>query len=451
VHRRLAILALAAAPILSGCERPFVAPDPNVLAETTPDLDLVQTEEVLSLRLRVSDPLDAERLTVNGTEAAPAGEPGVFLDTLRLDFGVNPVFVAVFDRDGNVTEDTLYAVFVPFVTAFTTPLPEPRYEHTATPLADGRVLVAGGFGGGPDARGDALLVEEQAGGLAFTPLPALRRARAGHTATRLPDGRVLLLGGVVRDLTNEPAAFVAEAEVFDPATGTFTAVAQEGEPLRRYEHAALALGDDGRMFVYAYGGLEPGVDALRATGTLVVMELRPEGGTTVLATLSPAGGVGTLPPTFAHALLALPPEDDAFRALAVGTDVTGAGRASRAQRLTFRPSTTFFPFEVAAADVAPPDTALGQFGAAPVEPGLLLLSGGGLLPPSSTAAPASDALRLYADAAGRFFPFPAAVGLRAPRARHSATLLPSGRILLLGGVGKDATDALAQAELIGPE
>jgi hypothetical protein len=420
-----------------------------VLTATVPDLDEVLTAEVVPLRLVVSDATDVTRLTVNGEDVTRADAPGTFLDTLRLALGLNPLFVAVYDADGNVAEDTLYAVHLPFGTQTVPALSVPRYEHTATALPDGRVLVAGGFNDASDARGDALVLNEQ--GFTSTPLPDLQHARAGHTATLLPDGRVLLLGGAVRDLTNEANAFVTEAELFDPATGTFMAVAQEGAPLRRYEHAALALEDDGRVFVYVYGGLEPGTDTLQPTGTLVVMALRDEGGTPTLETLSPPGGIGAFPEAFAHALLPLPPADGAFHALAVGTDVTDAARVPLALRLTFRPSASFSPFEVSTEALAPPAVSLGQFGAAPVAgvPGLFLLSGGGTLPPSSTAALPSDSLRLLADAAGRFFTFPGDVRLRTPRARHTETLLPSGRILVVGGVGPGAA-VLAQAELIGP-
>ena len=94
-----------------------------------------------------------------------------------------------------------------------------RSGHTATLLANGQVLVAGGSayqgkGGGPYPRGDAELYDPTTGTWAET--GAMTVARSSHIATLLPDGRVLVVGGYGANF--KP---VRRAEVYDPSTGTW--------------------------------------------------------------------------------------------------------------------------------------------------------------------------------------------------------------------------------------
>src|SRR5215831_14859654 len=74
----------------------------------------------------------------------------------------------------------------------------PRFFHTSTLLPDGRVLIAGGnsaflFGGASAVESSAELYDPATGTFAAT--GAMTTPRDGHTATLLPDGRVLLAGG----------------------------------------------------------------------------------------------------------------------------------------------------------------------------------------------------------------------------------------------------------------
>jgi hypothetical protein len=94
-----------------------------------------------------------------------------------------------------------------------------RVSHTATRFGNDKVLITGGYSSG---EGAVLGISRSAeiwepATNRFRLLPAtMRVARAGHSATLLPDGRILITGGL------SPNANYQFAEVFDPATETFS-------------------------------------------------------------------------------------------------------------------------------------------------------------------------------------------------------------------------------------
>jgi hypothetical protein len=77
----------------------------------------------------------------------------------------------------------------------------PRYQHTATLLNNGSVLVTGGIistNGINNYNSTAELYNPQTGTWRYTGVGSqtgMNSARAGHTATLLSDGRVLIAGG----------------------------------------------------------------------------------------------------------------------------------------------------------------------------------------------------------------------------------------------------------------
>src|SRR5207244_4110534 len=90
----------------------------------------------------------------------------------------------------------------------------PRFSHTATLLPNGKVLVAGGNHAGLPLN-SAELYDPATGSWSTT--RNLQIARYGHTATLLPNGKVLVAGG-------SPSLFNAtsSAELYDPATETWS-------------------------------------------------------------------------------------------------------------------------------------------------------------------------------------------------------------------------------------
>jgi len=95
--------------------------------------------------------------------------------------------------------------------------------HTATLLKDGRVLIAGGVGGGGTAvLANAELYDPSTG--AFTATSSLAAPRWGHPAALLPAGRVLIVGGTSSELEEDYPVYATTAELYDPAIGTFTAI-----------------------------------------------------------------------------------------------------------------------------------------------------------------------------------------------------------------------------------
>src|SRR5204863_5995394 len=70
-----------------------------------------------------------------------------------------------------------------------------RQSHTATRLADGTVLVVGGYGRAPDFRRLVSAEVYSPTDETWTRTANLHDGRGGHTATRLADGRVLVAGG----------------------------------------------------------------------------------------------------------------------------------------------------------------------------------------------------------------------------------------------------------------
>src|SRR5947207_2796240 len=112
---------------------------------------------------------------------------------------------------------------------------------SATLLPNGDLLLIGGQGGDGTFTKTAAIKNAQTG--LITPLPAaLNFGRAWHTATVLPDGTVLILGGIGSD-----GRVVDQSEVFDPRSQKFQLLSSSA-PIPRAFHSATLL-TDGRVLV----------------------------------------------------------------------------------------------------------------------------------------------------------------------------------------------------------
>ncbi|MGH9178807.1 MAG: SBBP repeat-containing protein, partial [Acidimicrobiales bacterium] len=112
-------------------------------------------------------------------------------------------------------------------------------------LADGRVLLAGGRDRqNGTALASAEIYDPKTG--TWSPTGSMTVGRTAHTATLLNNGKVLVTGGATGSVTTNAQPQLDSAELFDPATGTWTATGSMAA--RRYLHSAHIL-RDGRALV----------------------------------------------------------------------------------------------------------------------------------------------------------------------------------------------------------
>jgi hypothetical protein len=148
-----------------------------------------------------------------------------------------------------------------------------RVAYTATRLSNGNILIAGGL---PGMIGDAIPAAEVWDPVAGTveSTGALSFPRADAAATLLTDGRVLIMGGVIASGSATGVTPVGEAEIWDPASGSFsTAFSLETDPgsyARPWQGLHALTLQDGRVLVLDDAGArvwDPNANILSEAGT----------------------------------------------------------------------------------------------------------------------------------------------------------------------------------------
>jgi len=111
---------------------------------------------------------------------------------------------------------------------------EPRSGHTATLLPDGKVLIVGGMRRNQDFYKSAELYNPATG--KFQPTGEMSIGRVGLVAVLLRSGKVLIVGGWIGGQSTTDSA-----ELYDPATAKFTVIAHM--TTRRARPSATLLND----------------------------------------------------------------------------------------------------------------------------------------------------------------------------------------------------------------
>lgn len=271
-----------------------------------------------------------------------------------------------------------------------------RYSHTATLLPNGKVLIAGGSDAVGNELATAGLYDPATGTFATT--GNLGTARTQYSATLLPNGKVLMVGG---------KTYAVSAELYDPATGTFSVTGAPGT--NRYQHTATLL-PSGKVLIAGdlYGGLsaqlyDPNTGTFTVTGSLGAARAQHT------ATLLPNGTV----------------------LIAGGTNGSATGELYDPITGTFSVTGTLV-------------TARSRHTANVLPNGRVLIAGGSNLANSAVLTSAE----LFDPQDPAPLRFTATGSLDTARYLHSATLLPTGKVLIAGG--HDGSVCLSGAELYDP-
>lgn len=279
-----------------------------------------------------------------------------------------------------------------------------HHGHTMTMLKSGKVLIAGG-------NNDVAELYDPASGSFTATVGKMTAVRLHSTATLLNDGTVLIAGGAPDNV--KPA--LKSAELYDPASDTFSPVAAPMQSTRVFQVAALL--PDGKVLLA--GGSDTSDDSGGATNTAEIYDPSAKTFTDSTNTMS------------------------AQRYAATGTVLSDgsvlivdgdSGTGPTASADLYNPATGKFS-----------PTAGAPLSARVFQTAVRLLDGT-VLVAGGTGTTRLNTTEIYDPAAGTFASGPSMVYARA---QFTASGLPDGSVLLAGGVGISGY-ALPSTELFVP-
>ncbi len=288
-----------------------------------------------------------------------------------------------------------------------------RADHTATLLASGQVLVAGGEAGQSDGSGvvaSAELYTPRTGRWSAT--SPMAHSRYNHAATRLPDGRVLVTGGQEESVAGHA---LDSAEIYDPRMGLWSAADALG--IARTGHSAVLLPSG--VVLLAGGNTRTEIGPTEASAQLYDPHA-PRGAAPALLSTARA--------LFTATLL----RDGTV--LAVGGIYAPPSRLSRSSAELYHPGTHIWTATGGMADARAAHTATL------LPDGRVLVAGG------FNSAGILASAELYNPRTGAWV---ATAPMHFAKAYHTATVLPNGAVLLAGGLD-NAGATLSAAELYEP-
>ncbi|WP_158622213.1 kelch repeat-containing protein [Corallococcus sp. CA047B] len=335
------------------------------------------------------------------------------------------------------------------------PMAEARAQHTATLLGSGRLLIVGGTRSGSVLSTAELFDPETE---TWSPADVLTTARVLHTATLLRDGRVLVTGG--QGLASEP---LVSSEVFEPATGSWSPA---GAMSAARVEATATLLPSGKVLVA--GGIistavtelfDPATRQWTETGAMVSSRqahsatLLPDGKVLVAGGTSSGGYSQSIATTElydpitgrwkATGGMAVAHKWHSASLLPDGTVLVtgGASGASGGWALGTAVAELYLPSTGTWQSAGTLQTARGNHTATLLPSGRVLIAGGYVLTTNTAEANYVNSPEVV-EFSGRWTP---EVPANTPRVDHTTTLLPTGQILVTGG--RNTTGTLATAEL----